>query len=117
MQPIYLDPANPGFPAEPVLPPEALSALRAERTRWLWARLNELAGDCVIGRTEPEAGILEAEFPAMEGTKLAALLREQGVFCAALPGGRGVRFTLSAGQPPEPIDTLQVVLMTLLDIA
>ncbi len=116
MLPIYLDPSHPNFPAEPALSQEALSARRRELTRWLWARLNELAGDCVIGYTQPEAGILEAVFPAMDGENLVPLLREQGVFCIAASQGKGVRFTLSAGQAFEPIDTLQMVLMEVLNL-
>ncbi len=115
MLPIYLDPSHPSFPPEPKLPQSELSARRRALTRWLWARLNELTGDCVIGLTEPEAGILEAVFPAMDGERLVPLLRERGVFCTVAPEG-GVRFTLSAGQTVEPIDTLQAVLMNLLDI-
>ena len=114
MKPIYLDPSHPNFPPEPALPEEALASRRAELTRWLTARLGELTGDCVIGDTQPEAGIVEASFPAMDGENLAARLREEGVFCT--PVEKGVRFTLSAGQAFEPIDTLQAVLMEVLDI-
>jgi hypothetical protein len=114
MTPIVLDPHHPGFPPEPAVTSSQCAALRAERVRWLWARLDELAGDCIIGLTLPEDGILEADFPACPGSELVEKLRPRGVFCTVAGEGSGVRFTLSAGQRVEAIDTLQAILMDVL---
>jgi hypothetical protein len=114
---IVLDPHHPDFPAEPAASLSQRQALRAERVRWLWARLDELTGDCVIGLTLPEEGIVEAEFPACSGAVLVEKLRPHRVFCTVAEAGNGVRFTLSAGQQVEKIDTLQAVLMEVLELS
>jgi hypothetical protein len=116
MTPIYLDPTHPGFPSEASIPQSARADLRRQRVLWLWARLNELTGDCVLGLTLPEEGIVECAFPAMGAEELRHLLAKSQVFCTAGAGENSLRFTLSACQRVEDLDTLQAVVMNVLNI-
>ncbi len=116
--PMIFDPSHPDFPPEPTLPEEILMALRAGLVGWLRARLEELEGDCLVkpsAEGQEEAGILEAVFPAMGAKALVAVLAEQQVFCT-VGEKHSLRFTLSAGQPFEALDTVQAVLMQVLEI-
>ncbi len=118
VQPMSFDPARADFPPEPELPEEIKMALRAGLVGWLRARLEELEGDCLVkpsAEGQEEAGILEAVFPAMPARELVARLGERNVFCT-VGEKNAVRFTLSAGQSFEALDTVQAILMDVLDI-
>lgn len=117
-EPMIFDPQHEGFPREPDLPDEIKGALRAGLVGWLCARLEELEGDCLVkpsAEGQEEAGILEAVFPAMPAKELVERLAEQQIYCT-VGEKNALRFTLSAGQAFEPLDTVQEVLMTILDI-
>ena len=118
IHPMVFDPERPDFPAEPDLPAEVRMALRAGLVGWLRARLEELEGDCIVkpsAEGQEEAGILEAVFPAMPAKELTERLAERQVYCT-VGEKNSLRFTLSAGQAFEPLDTVQAILMEILGI-
>ena len=118
IQPMVFDPERPDFPAEPDLPEEVRMALRAGLVGWLRARLEELEGDCIVkpsAEGQEEAGILEAVFPALPAKELTERLAERRVYCT-VGEKNSLRFTLSAGQAFEPLDTVQAILMEILGI-
>ncbi len=117
-QPMIFDPTHPDFPPEPALPEEIRMALRAGLVGWLRARLEELEGDCLVKPAregQEEEGILEAVFPALPAGQLVAALAERRIFCT-VGEKHALRFTLSAGQSFESLDTVQAILMDVLEI-
>ena len=113
---ICFNPNSSYFPKEPELPEEINGAIRASLVQWLRMRLEEFGDECMICSDDPEAGIIDVIFPGIPADEIIAGLRSREIECIP-EGKRRVRFVLSAGQPFEPLDKVQAVLMELLDIS
>lgn len=118
IRPMVFDPSRSDFPKEPDLPDAVNMALRASLVGWLRARLEELEGDCLVkpaAEGQEDQGILEAVFPAMPAKELVEKLAERQVYCT-VGDKNSLRFTISAGQAFEPLDTVQAIIMDILGI-